>query len=210
LIIEYQPKPEEMINIEGSEKETLFWHLKSWIISGKEDDLQKHLDELWLHYKDVKDQRLLALVGALCIETALDILLTKFMVDYESLKKDTDITFSLKIKIAKALKLIPLKILNSCHLVRQIRNEFAHNLSLSVFSQLQGKHLNSLGSYVREYNIKDRDWEDWEALYRDLIGFTSGGLVAYSYQLEVVKSYLDTDYFRKHLKDFVEEKKSKE
>jgi len=200
-----QPNPEEILNLEGAANETLFWHLKSWLITDKENDLQKRLDELWEHYKDIDDQRLLALVGALCIETALDALLQRFISDYDSLKEDTDVTFSLKIKIAKALHLIPQKILNSCDLTRQIRNDFVHNLKLSEFTYLPQKHLNKLGPYVREFNIKERNSQDWMDLYRDLVGFTTAGLIAYSYQIEALKDYLGTDDFRRHFRAYVEQ-----
>jgi len=205
LTTKYQPKPEEILNIEGADNETLFWHLKSWLIADKEDRLQKRLDELWKHYKDINDQRLLALVGALCIETALDALLQGFISDYDSLKDDTDVTFSLKIKIAKALHLIPRKILNSCDLIRQIRNDFAHNLNLCEFTHLPKNRLNKLGPYVREFDIKERNSQDWVVLYRALVGFTTVGLMAYSYQIEALRHYLGTHDFRHHFKAYIEQ-----
>ena len=200
-----QPKPEEILNFEGATNETLFWHLKSWLIADKENDLQKRLDELWEHYKDIDDQRLLALVGALCIETALDALLERFMSDYDSFKRDMDVTFSLKIKIARGLHLIPQKILNSCDLIRQIRNDFAHNLNLSELTYLPKKRLDKLGPYVRAFDIKERNSQDWVVLYRDLVGFTALGLIAYSYQIEAFRDYLGTDDFRYHFKAYIEQ-----
>lgn len=200
-----QPNPEEILNFEGAAHETLFWHLKSWLIVDKENDLQKRLDELWEHYKNINDQRLLALVGALCMETALDALLERFMSDYDNFKKDMDVTFSLKIKIAKGLHLIPQKILNSCDLIRRIRNEFAHDLNLSEFSSLPKNRLDKLGPYVRAFDIKGRNSREWVALYRDLVGFTALGLIAYSYQIKAFRDYLETDDFRYHFKAYIEQ-----
>lgn len=200
--MENKPSPLE-IKMQGAEGETLFWNLKEWLIVEHTEDFQKYLTEMWQHYRNATDERLLALLGALCVEASLDILLGKFIQDYESLKTDTDVTFSLKIKIAEAMCLIPRKILNSCHLVRQVRNEFVHNLEISRLNQLKAKYTNKLKPYVREYNVRDRDWEDWVSLYKDLVGFTVLGLVAYSYQLEALKSYLKTDEFQKHFREHV-------
>lgn len=203
--MKYQPKPEEILNIDGAANETLFWHLKSWLIADKEHDLQKRLDELWKQYKDIDDQRLLALVGALCVETALDALLQRFISDYDSLKEDSDVTFSLKIKIAKALHLIPQKILNSCDLIRRIRNDFVHDLNLSEFTYLPKKRLDKLGPYVREFKTKERNSRDWVVLYRALVGFTNTGLVAYSYQIEALRDYMGTCDFQRHFKAYMKQ-----
>ena len=201
--MENKPSPDEIVNIQGLEGETLFWHLAEWLMVKHTEDLQAHLDTMWRHYKDVADERLLALVGALCIETSLDILLGNFIENYKLLKTDSDFTFSIKIKVARSMCLIPNKILNSCDLIRQVRNEFAHNLEISSFNQLETKYSGKFEPYVREFNVRDRDWSDLVSLYRDLVGFTIVALTAYSYQLRALKSYLKTDHFRGHFKNYM-------
>ncbi len=203
--MENQPNSEEILNIEGADNETLFWHPKSWLLTDKKDDLQKNVDELWEHYKDIDDQRLLALVGGLCIETALDELLQGYILNYDSIKENMDITFSLNIKITKAMRLIPLKILNSCDLIRQIRNDFAHNLNLSTFADLSKKRLNKLGPYVQKFNTRDGNSQDWVGLYKKLTNFTILGLMVYSYQIKALSDYIKTDDFRQHFKAYVEQ-----
>lgn len=202
-MMEHQPNADEIIDIEGPVRETLFWHLKGWLVRDREDAIQQRLDELWAHYKDVQDDRLLALVGALCIEASLDNLLSGFAPRY-----DVDVPFGLKISIARALCLIPSRILNSCDLVRAIRNDFVHNLDVSQFRELERKRLDKLGPYVRQFNTGGRDWEDWPALYRDIIGFTAAGLTAYALQIEALRDYLGTDEFRRHFKDHTEQSSS--
>lgn len=203
-MMEHQPNADEIIDIEGPAGETLFWHLKGWLVRDREDAIQQRLDELWEHYKEVQDERLLALVGALCIEASLDNLLSRFAPQYDVLLDNVDVTCSVKIGIARALRLIPSKILNSCDLARGIRNDFAHNLGVSQFRELERKRFDKLGPYVRLFNTGERDWEDWPALYRDMIGFTAAGLTAYALQIEALRDYLGTDEFRRHFKEHAE------
>jgi len=195
--------PNETIDLQGEEGEALFWHLKKWLMEEHAGEVQARLDDMWQYYKSVRDERLLALVGALCVEKSLDILLDSFMDDYEPLLEDDDITFSIKTKIARAIRLIPGKILNSCDLIRKVRNDFAHNLELSHFNDLGRSRIDKFEPYVRQFNIKDRDWSDLFSLYLDLVSFTILGLLAYSYQLAALKSYLGTDDFNKHFHDHV-------
>ena len=75
------------------------------------------------------------------------------MPGYETLLREADFPFSMKIKIADALRLIPSRILTSCDLMRKVRNEFVHNLELQSFSQLDTKLLNEFAPHVREFNI---------------------------------------------------------
>lgn len=203
LEMENKPSRDKIVNIEGVEGETLFWHLKEWLVVEHTEDIQAHLDTMWQHYKDVTDERLMALVGALCIETSLDVLLGNFIENYELLRTDSDFTFSIKIKIARSMCLIPNKILNSCGLTRQVRNEFAHNLEISCFNHLEAKYSGKFEPYVREFNVRDRDWSDLVSLYRDLVSFTIAALTAYSFQLRALKSYLKTNSFREHFRDYM-------
>jgi len=203
-MMEYEPTPEEIIDIEGPAGESLFWHLKEWLVRDRVSVLQRRLDELWLHYKDVEDERLLALLGALCLEAALDDLLRGFAPSYDVVLENTETTFSIKTCFARGLRLIPSKILNSRDLARRIRNDFAHNLEISTFRELDTKRLDKLEPYVRSFNAKERTWDDWPNLYRELIGFALAGLTAYELQIEALRNYIETDEFREHFKEYTE------
>jgi len=88
------PRPEEVINIEGKEGESLFWHAKEWLVARDEvvSRLQSEMREMWSHYGGIQDERLLALVGALCVENALDSLLESFAPGLGQHKEDKDVT----------------------------------------------------------------------------------------------------------------------
>jgi hypothetical protein len=96
------PRPEEIIDITGPEGETLFWHALAHIVAEHVPQLQGELDELWVHYKDIADERLLALVAALCMENAIQELLQALGPGFAQLRDDADFTLSLKIKAANS------------------------------------------------------------------------------------------------------------
>jgi hypothetical protein len=201
----YTPSADQIINIEGPPHETLFWHLKSWLIVEHTDELQRQIDEMWNHYGDIKDHRLLALVGALCVEDSLDYLLYSLVPGYLNLLETTDFTCSMKIKMTRAMRLIPARILGSCDPIRKIRNAFVHGLNTYMFRQLDGRLLQKLAPHVLEFNIAPRNESDHAKLYRDLVGFCTIALRGYGQQVKALRSYLETDNFWRHFKDYTEE-----
>ena len=60
-----EPRPEKIVDITGPAGEILFYHASVSLIAGRWPDVQAKLDQMWTHYKDITDERLLALVGAL-------------------------------------------------------------------------------------------------------------------------------------------------
>ena len=87
---DYDPPREELIDITGPEGESLFCRAKQWLLAECATDLQASLDATWVRYKSIDDERLLALVAALCVEGALDGLLVGFALGFGSCISDTD------------------------------------------------------------------------------------------------------------------------
>lgn len=197
--------PESVVDITGPEGESLFWNAKEWLLRGERiSELQKHLDELWVHYRDIKDDRLLALVAALAVENSLDLLVQAFAPDFRQYKEDLDFKFSVKTKVARSLKLVPSRILNCCDLVRQFRNEFAHHLEYQSFSAFDAKHLNRLHPYVQSFNSQKRDPADHTALFRELVGFTLVALRIYTYQIADLRDFIMQPSAREVFKKWVD------
>lgn len=94
----------------------------------------------------MKDDRLLAIVSALLIENRVDYLLSTCLPRYKKLLDTKDFTFSTKITLVEALGMIPPKITSTAHLLRQIRNEFAHHLSAKTFNDVEQKLITRLFS----------------------------------------------------------------
>jgi len=200
-----EPKPEEIIDITGPAGETLFWHALEHVIAKHGPKLQAELDELWAHYQDISDERLLALVAALCTENAIQGLLEAVGPGFDKLRDDADFTFSLKIKTVRALRIIPSRILTTCDLIRQLRNEFAHHLDRKTFSQLDpDKHLRKLKTQLATFNMKERDDTKYAALFKELVGFTLLALRTYLQHTQRLREFLETPAFRDGFKRWSE------
>ena len=82
-----------------------------------------------------KEDRLVAIVGYLFIEEAVDNLLRAYIPKY-NLLEDNKISFWVKLSLAHSLTLIPKHLLNAVEGIRIIRNEFAHELHKNTFDSL--------------------------------------------------------------------------
>ncbi len=191
------PKPEEMIDISGPKNESLFYEAKSWLVATKIEDIQARLDERWQYYGKVKDDRLVAVIAALCIESSIDALLTAVAPGFQQYIKDIDFTFSIKIRMVRSLRLLPSRILNACDLIRQIRNEFAHNVDKKQFEDLGDKYLTKLEPYVRAFNTAQRNPKEVQTLFKDLVGFTLIALIVYTKQVLRLRCYVEGEAGKK-------------
>ena len=202
-----EPKPEEIVDLSGPQGETIFRHPLAYIIADHGPQLQSELDEMWTHYKDISDERLLALVAALCIENAVQGLLESFSSGFAELREDSGCTFSLKIKMARALRLVPARIFASCDLIRQIRNEFAHHLHKKELSQLdENKYLQKLAAHVAAFNPAERDKDLHAEMFKQLVSFVIIALRTYTHHVLRLREYLDTMTFQENLKRRAETK----
>lgn len=102
----------------------------------------KTLEEALEHLEKTEDERALVIVGALLLERAIDELLSAYIPGYEELSEDRDFSFSMKIKIAKAVNICPLELLKGADVVREVRNAFAHDLSVVTLSKVLKKNKN--------------------------------------------------------------------
>lgn len=200
------PPATEVVDITGPEGASLFWHAKLWLVADAMKDVQEDLDATWKHYKDIKDERLLALVGALCVETSVDRVLRSFAPGFTAYSEDVDFTFSVKLKVLRSLKPLPARLMTSCDLIRQIRNKFAHDLSMKALVDLDPKLLNRLTTQVQEFNPAPRDPVDYERQFRDLAGFVMMGLNIYATQLHALRQFLESAAGRESFKGWAEAK----
>src|SRR5205823_8013232 len=108
------------------------------IVSGPEGDTlfcdpfialmrPNELPALFQYVEGLNDHRLLALVTALIVEERLDKILRAFCLRYERLTDQSEFTFSLKIRMLEALAFVPQSITEAAHVIRGVRNQFAHN-----------------------------------------------------------------------------------
>jgi hypothetical protein len=95
------------------------------------------LPELFSKTQSLNDDRLLAIVTALIVEDRIDAALSSFLPRYARLVDQTDFTFSMKISLVEALAQIPPMLTRAATIMRKIRNEFAHNLEITSFTQVK-------------------------------------------------------------------------
>src|SRR5947209_5205235 len=100
---------------------------------------KKALDEALVYLDEAQEERALVIVGALLLEKAVYYLLYAFVPGYKSLNEERDFTFSMKIKLAKAISICPSELLDSINTIRDVRNVFAHDLSTSNLSRILKK-----------------------------------------------------------------------
>ena len=187
------PKPEEMIDIAGPKGKTLFNEAKSWLLTGKEQNIQAQLYERWQYYSEATDDRLVAIIAALCIESSMDALLSAMAPGFKDYAEDTNFTFSIKTKMISSLRLLPERILTACDLIRQIRNEFAHHVHYKRFEDLGEKRLKNLEPYVRSFNTAQRDPNAVQRLFKELVAYSLTALIVYTEQVSRFRQYAESD-----------------
>ncbi len=191
-------------HVEGPKHGSLFHGLYDWVWARfHEADLNSKTQELLNEYACLQDDRLLALVGGLCVEKAIDDLLANFIPGYRKLRDKHDFTFSLKIALARSMRLIPSRFFTYCDLIRQIRNEFAHHLEYRSLSQLKPVIVSKLPIYLRHFSDMDLDEENHTGLFKDLLVNCIAVLYLYGIEVVELRKYMETDEFLRSLNEHV-------
>lgn len=201
----FEPKPEEIINIEGPSGESVFRRLISWCVqpeaSGK---FQQRIDEILGRVEELDDDRLLVLVGALIVENAVDELLAAIMPGYASLQDKRDFSFSTRIEVARALRLIPSRILNCADFIRSLRNDFVHDLSVEKLDALEPSRIQSMRDRLSSF-IAEMVEAEAEA-FRKLVLWTAVALYGYTMHVSRLNDFIRSDELGESLKAFLERK----
>ena len=204
-----EPQHEKVLDIEGPEGETIFWHSKGWLVKDRVDQIQEFMDEMWEHYREAGDDRLLAVIGALCVERAVNALLLGFAPAFEQYEGASQFTFSLKTKIIRSLSLLPARILAASDLIGKIRNEFAHHLEYKTFGDLDGgKLLRKLEPAVMTFDAYSLNESDHRKLFKDLVGFVILSLRVYGEQTSLLRRFLESQAGRENFKRWSESRTS--
>jgi hypothetical protein len=145
------------IDISCRKGEAVFYQEMPEIMGGLEGfndavvEIRKYIEQI----ANLKDDRLYALVADLLTENAVDAYLSELMPRYQKeLADKKEFTFSLKIAVARGLKLCPAKFFNGADVLRRIRNEFAHELEKKAFEDLKPKLIREMDKVLRTYYPK--------------------------------------------------------
>jgi hypothetical protein len=163
-------------------------------IVGEIQDYIKHIAEL-------KDDRLYALVADLLAENAIDGYLSELMPRYkQELAEKKEFTFSLKIAVAKELRLSPPKFFKGADVLRRVRNEFAHNLEIKTFEALKPELIDEIGGVLKGYFPKKQPtYTSIRDKFSSLMFHTVVALIFYRKHLRSLNSYLRDDVFQDNL-----------
>jgi hypothetical protein len=198
--------PDKIINVEGPPGKSIFRRFSSWCLpKDAEDRFQHKIDnEIFEPVSALNDDRLLVLVGALVVENTLDELLAAIMPGYKTLRDKKDFTFSMRIEIARALQLIPTRILNCADFIRDLRNDFVHDLSLKGFEDLEQSKIQSL--HDRLSGFTPMKLEKIAEAFRMLVSYTAIALYGYTIHVSCLNDYMRSAKFGESLKSYVESK----
>jgi hypothetical protein len=169
--------------------------------------LHEVIDELVTSIKNVfelKDDRLFALVADLLVENAIDGYLSEVMPRYkQELSDNRDFTFSLKIAVARELRLSPAKFFKGADVLRRIRNEFAHNLQIKTFNDLKPDLLREIDNVLNEYCPKKASQQiPVRGRFYSLVFDTVVVLILYKKHLHTLNAYLRDKTFIDNLLAF--------
>ena len=187
------PMEEDILDLTGPGGETLLTRPLAGYIESPPFNLQAELDDAWEKYKDIEDERLLALVGALCTELALDRFIISYCPGFSHCISKRDFTFSVKTNIARSFKIIPARIFTGCDLVRGIRNEFAHNLDVKCLSDVSDKLLRKISPQLGEFQKYDWASEARSKQFTTLVGFVTCALGVYRGHVQIVREFLEAE-----------------
>jgi hypothetical protein len=206
---EFVPPEEEVINIQGIQGESIFYFTMSACVSpDMVAGLQQKIDETLERVRELNDDRLLVLVGALIVENAIDELLAAIMPGFKSLQDKRDVTFSIRIEITKALQVIPTRILNCADFVRRVRNDFIHDLSIDTFDKLTPSELQSMRDRLRSFN--SQVVEDNAKVFSRLVLWITIALYTYTIHVSQLNDFIRDSGFLSGLQSFINEKKAKQ
>jgi len=198
------PSAELAINIGGPSGESIFSRPLEWCMKANTlKILQKELNEQFVHVRDANDDRLLALVGALVVENAIDRLLSAVLPGYRTLRDGMQLTFSMRIKIAKAARLMPSRILGCADFVRAVRNDFAHDLEIGSFDQLDSSKLQSMRDRLSHYSPDLIAAKSHAQVFEGVVTWTAIGLHLYALHVATLGDFLRSDEFLTCLKHSV-------
>jgi hypothetical protein len=160
-------------------------------------------------FEGLADERSIALVGAMLVEQAIDDFLGAVAPGIDAVDSK-DLTFSLKIALARACKICSAKLFNDADLIRHIRNDFSHRLTVREFSAIDPKHLRSLRDRLAEYEapqfpVVHAGLSAECSHFRNLVVCVSAGISMYALHARTMGKFLRTARFRAQFEAFLAE-----
>lgn len=122
----------------------------------KNSDWNKDIPPFFDRLNKLRDDRSFVILAATVLEYQVERFLKCFIPEYQVLITPNT-SFDFKLKIVRAFRLIPPQIINSAELIKNIRNEFAHNQDLDNFNDVEKS-----SSLKRQVDLLDKCWSKYE------------------------------------------------
>jgi len=138
------------------------------------------------------DDRSFVIVSAVVVERYLDALLGAFIPKYNLLTEKREFTFSLKLDLLSAMRLIPPHILQLADVIRQVRNEFAHELDCNRLDELNSGLQSSMAQRTRDfYGEGDPHSSSPRMMFKGLTFAALAGFEIYRTNLSILREKMD-------------------
>ncbi len=184
------PSPESILNFEGPKGESLFRRLLVWCLPAElQLTIQKEMDEVFSHLGS-EDDRAVALVGALVVEDGVNRLVAAHAPGYNALAAKRDFSLSMRIELARALRLCPSSLLGAADTVRNIRNEFAHKLELTAFDGCKTQYLQAAKDHLKQIQPTMVVGKSDREVFRNLVTMVYLALRGYTFHVARLNQYI--------------------
>lgn len=186
--------------------------------SGKKSFSEPHIDllkgnklpDLFQKIKSSGDDRSRIILCTLVIESQIDTLLGYLIKNY-NLFLETNPSFHIKMVLLNSFDLIPDQIFKSVDCLKKIRNEFAHNLNIDSFKDLDKKIISRINQTIQHtaYENEKHDYNHFEKKISGIEFHAIVGLEIYEPNLRLFSDQINRKEFKDTL-DAEYKKKLKE
>jgi hypothetical protein len=143
--------------LRGEQGKTFFHQPVTDFIASIEDELKADgLRSTLNRMRRYEDERSMVLLAALASEAVIDKLLAALIPRYVAeLRDERDMPFGLKIRLLKALEIVPKHLTEAAGLVRTVRNQFAHKLTVETLDRSEDQGPGPGEAEGRQYRGQD-------------------------------------------------------
>jgi len=183
------------------------WEKSNWNVD---------LPPFFKRLNNITDDRSFVILAASALEYQVDRFLKAFIPEAQILVNDNT-NFSMKLKLLRAFRLIPSQFTNMIECIKDIRNEFAHNLEIDSFadaekSQKLQLHLKTLDRQWIQFKSDMCYWDNKKPLrlkFKDIWRVSIEGLRIYESNVRLFRQETENNQFIDQLHKLSKELKGK-
>jgi hypothetical protein len=189
----------------GMEGDSAFW--KPFLSIEEIEASNAELPDFFRRMEESGDDRSYVILTALILEYQYDSFLEILIPGFKNLRDNKDFSFSVKIELLRALRLIPPLIPRCADCIRQIRNEFAHNLEIEGIDGVKVDLIaraKALYNEVYEPYKQTHDSKTLREIFHGLAHWAIMGLRAYRPNVQALRLLINNSEFSTNLQKAVD------